>query len=155
MHFTLLVVMASQQVIGHVSVESFTMLTKQGNGTDSFRNPLAASYGLSAGAEPSRAGGIDTSRCLLIFVDHQVPFSPHSYANNIMSDTTIFWCLVEGENTVFPVTAPLTTPIYVLKDKIKEERKNGMLSRVDASDLTLWKVRMTMASDSITNSPAG
>jgi hypothetical protein len=30
-----------------------------------------------------------------------------------------------------------------------------VLSRVDASDLTLWKVRMTMASDSITNSPAG
>jgi hypothetical protein len=72
-----------------------------------------------------------------------------------MSDTTIFWCLVEGDNTVFPVTAPLTTPIYVLKDKIKEECKNGVLSRVDASDLTLWKVRMTMASDSITNSPAG
>jgi hypothetical protein len=61
MHLTPLVVMASQQVIGpnlrvtDVSAESFTMLTKQGNGTDSFRNPpLAATDELvPSRAEPS------------------------------------------------------------------------------------------------------
>jgi hypothetical protein len=70
-----------------------------------------------------------------------------------MSDTTTFCCLVEGDDTVFAITAPLTTPISVLKNWIKDEGKNGVLSSVDAKDLTLWKVRMTMASDSTTDSP--
>jgi hypothetical protein len=42
-----------------------------------------------------------------------------------------------------------------LKDLIKEKGKNGVFRGVDAHDLTLWKVRMTMASDSTTNSPTG
>jgi hypothetical protein len=67
-----------------------------------------------------------------------------------MSDPTTFWCLVEGDDTPFPITAALTTPIGVLKEWIKEK---GVLSSVDATDLILWKVRMTMASDSTTNSP--
>lgn len=38
---------------------------------------------------------------------------------------------------------------------IKEEGKNGLLGSVDAIVLTLWKVRLAMASDSTTNSLAG
>ena len=40
----------------------------------------------------------------------------------------------------------------MLKKLIREERKNGLLHKVDAIDLTLWKVKMTMVSDSTTNS---
>lgn len=74
-----------------------------------------------------------------------------------MSDPTTFWCLVEGDDALFPIIAPLTTPIGVLRDKIKDERKNGVLGHgsVRAKDLTLWKVRIAMASDSTTNSPVG
>jgi hypothetical protein len=45
--------------------------------------------------------------------------------------------------------------IMDLKKLIKEEGKHGVLRNVDAKDLILRKVRMTTASDSTTNSPAG
>ena len=71
-----------------------------------------------------------------------------------MSDATYrIWCLLEGENTLFPVLALPTISIGELKKLIKEEIAKGI--NVDAHHLTLWKVRMTMASDSTTNSPAG
>jgi hypothetical protein len=58
-----------------------------------------------------------------------------------MSDTSYrLWCFVEGDNTVFPVIASSTLFIGELKDKIKENKSN-LLQRVDASSLTLWKVR--------------
>ena len=68
-----------------------------------------------------------------------------------MSDPT-FWCLVEGDDTPLPIACPITTPIGMLKKLIREERKNGLLRKVDAIDLTLWKVKMTMVSISTTNS---
>lgn len=41
--------------------------------------------------------------------------------------------------------------ILKLKMLIKEQLKNGVRGSVDAPDLTLWKVRMTMANNSTTN----
>jgi hypothetical protein len=73
-----------------------------------------------------------------------------------MSDETyLIWCLVEGDGTLFPVVDSLRKTVIELKELIKEKCKNGVLKNVDAKDLTLWKVRMTMASDSTTDSPAG
>jgi hypothetical protein len=64
-------------------------------------------------------------------------------------------CLIEGESTLFEVEPTGSTNIMKLKDLIKEKCKNGVLGNIDAKDLTLWKVRMTMASDSTTNSLEG
>ena len=62
-----------------------------------------------------------------------------------MSDTPYnLWCHIVGDNTFFPIVASSTTLIGVLKSKIKEERKNGVPSSVDAADLLLWKVSMTL-----------
>lgn len=52
------------------------------------------------------------------------------------------WCLIEGESTPFKVMAHLNTDINDLKKVVREERKNGALRNVDASDLILWKVCM-------------
>jgi hypothetical protein len=55
-----------------------------------------------------------------------------------MSDITLS-CLVEGEDTPFPVVTSPTTYIDTLKLLIK--RRNGnTLQRVDAPNLKLWKV---------------
>ena len=64
-------------------------------------------------------------------------------------------CLIEGESSLFIVRPTGNMYIIELKDLVKEQDKNGVLSGVDAEDLTLWKVGMTMASDTTTNSPAG
>jgi Crinkler effector protein N-terminal domain len=75
-----------------------------------------------------------------------------------MSENTYrIWCLVEGEDTIFHVIASPTSFISELKEAIKEKWKESVLRGVDAGQLTLWKVRMTMTSDSTTttNSPAG
>ena len=61
-------------------------------------------------------------------------------------------CLVEGEPFVFRVKPAGNTDIIDLRGLIKEERKNGVLSNVDAAVLTLWKVGTTVASDSTANS---
>jgi hypothetical protein len=63
-------------------------------------------------------------------------------------------CLIEGESLLFRAKPAGNKDVIDLRKLIWEERKNGVLSSVDATDLTLWKVR-TMASDSTTNSPAG
>jgi hypothetical protein len=61
-------------------------------------------------------------------------------------------CLIEGDSSPFRVKLAGDTDIIDLKDLIKEKRKNGVLSNVNAKDLTVWKVGTTMASDSTTNS---
>ena len=50
------------------------------------------------------------------------------------------WCLIDGEDTPFPITASPTLLIDDVKVIIKEEKTN-FLRMVDASRLTLWKVR--------------
>ncbi len=55
-------------------------------------------------------------------------------------DTYTLFCFVQGDNNAFPVTVPLKTFIGELKKEIKEEKSN-FLGGVDASSLTLWKVR--------------
>jgi hypothetical protein len=74
-----------------------------------------------------------------------------------MSDTISYrlWCHVEGDSTAFSVLAPSAISIDELKKLIKEEGVNATERTVLAKDLVLWKVRMTMASDSTTNFPAG
>ena len=64
-------------------------------------------------------------------------------------------CIVEGDTELFKVKPTGSTDVLDLKDLIKEKGKNGMLGSVHAKDLVLWKVRMSMTSDNITNSPAG
>ena len=61
------------------------------------------------------------------------------------------WCSIVGEEGIFPVTTSPQHTTYDLKEQIKEIRKTHALSKVDAAELTLWKVRMTTASDSTTN----
>jgi hypothetical protein len=64
-------------------------------------------------------------------------------------------CLIEGNSSLFRVepTGDMNM-IMMLKKLIKEEVTNAT-EHVLAEDLTLWKVRKTMASDSTTNFPAG
>jgi hypothetical protein len=57
-----------------------------------------------------------------------------------MSDTTTILCLIEGDKSPFYMVAPSTIFIAELQKMIKKE-KSDLLQRVDASDLTLWKVR--------------
>jgi Crinkler effector protein N-terminal domain len=64
-------------------------------------------------------------------------------------------CLIEGDSTWFKVKPTGSMDIVDLRELIWEEGKNSVLRGVDAKDLTLWKVRMTMASDSTTKSSAG
>jgi Crinkler effector protein N-terminal domain len=65
------------------------------------------------------------------------------------------WCLIEGETAAFPVTASRDVPIGELKELIHEKGNKRALNGINAQDLGLWRVSMTMASDSTTNSPAG
>ena len=51
------------------------------------------------------------------------------------------WCFIEGATTSFSIIASSTMFISMLRDVIKEKHKHGVLSGVDASELTLWKVR--------------
>jgi hypothetical protein len=61
-------------------------------------------------------------------------------------------CLIAGESSLFKVKPTGRMDISDLKDLIMKE---GFNATVLAEDLTLWKVRMTMAGDSTTNSPTG
>ena len=69
-----------------------------------------------------------------------------------MADRTLL-CLIEGESTLFTVKLAGGMRIHDLKRLIKESRP--VISSVDPTEMTLWKVRMTMASGSTTNPPAG
>jgi Crinkler effector protein N-terminal domain len=53
-------------------------------------------------------------------------------------------CLIEGDSSPFIVRPEEDITIMDLKKLIREERKNGVLARIDAADLLLWKVRMIM-----------
>ena len=61
-------------------------------------------------------------------------------------------CLIEGESSLFMVELAGNKDIIALKDLIKEKGINSTKHAVLAKDLTLWKVRMTIVSDSTTNS---
>jgi hypothetical protein len=61
--------------------------------------------------------------------------------------------LIESESAIFPVEPKGDETIMKLKDLIKEKGKNGVLHSVDAKDLVLWKVRMSMASSNATDPP--
>ena len=54
------------------------------------------------------------------------------------------WCLIDGDKTVFDVVIPMNEYIANLKASIKEQGINVTKHAVDAKDLTLWKVRMTL-----------
>jgi hypothetical protein len=61
-----------------------------------------------------------------------------------MSDTPYtLWCYVEGDKNLFGVIISSTTTIDILKISIKESKSN-FLQGVDASNLTLTKVRYIM-----------
>ena len=60
--------------------------------------------------------------------------------NIIMSATYDLWCIVEGDNAVFSVSAESTESIGVLQTLIKKKKFN-LLKGVDASSLILSKVR--------------
>jgi hypothetical protein len=73
-----------------------------------------------------------------------------------MADDALFLkCLIQGQSEMFRVKATGSMEIFELKELIHEQGKNGDFRSVDVKDLILWKVRMTMASDNTTNSPAG
>ena len=85
--------------------------------------------------------------CLLISVDRRLLtlFTPLPQTTSVTKEMSDYhlWCYVVGDNVPFLVTASSSTFIGQLKKLIREERKNSVLSSVDAKDLTLWKVRMT------------
>jgi hypothetical protein len=60
-------------------------------------------------------------------------------------------CIIQGGVSLFRVEPTGNMDILKLKMLIKEQLKNGVRGSVDAPDLTLWKVRMTMANNSTTN----
>jgi hypothetical protein len=64
-------------------------------------------------------------------------------------------CLIEGESSLFMVKPTGSMDILELKYLIQEQGKNGVLSSVDATELVIWKLRMSMARESTTNFPAG
>ena len=66
-------------------------------------------------------------------------------------------CLIEGDSSPFIVEPKEDISIMKLKDLIHEKGISATEHAVLAKDLLLWKVRMTIASDSTTttNSPAG
>ena len=59
--------------------------------------------------------------------------------------TASLWCNVEGDNTYFCVTVQSTETIDDLRESIKKKKSN-LLQGVDASGLTLTKVRYIMVS---------
>ena len=63
-------------------------------------------------------------------------------------------CLIEGDSSLFIVEPTRSIDIIDLKELIKEKGINTTEHAVLAKDLILWKVRLTMASDSTTNPPA-
>jgi len=58
-------------------------------------------------------------------------------------DSYRFWCLVEGDTAIFSVFASPNMLIDDLKDRIKEKAHSTLIG-VDAKDLRLWEVRMSL-----------
>ena len=70
-------------------------------------------------------------------------------------DRITLWCTIEGDANLFFVEITSTSTVGHLKKLIQEERKNGVLGRVDATDLVLYKVGCPHGTDNATDSPAG
>jgi hypothetical protein len=69
--------------------------------------------------------------------------SARNPAAAIADDTIhILWCLVEGDSTVFEVTASVNASINRLKELVREKGKNGALGNIDAKDLVLLMVSL-------------
>ena len=51
------------------------------------------------------------------------------------------WCNVKGDPAIFFVEVPLEHTIAHLKKLARSERRQNVLSGIDAADLVLWKVR--------------
>ena len=68
---------------------------------------------------------------------------PPHVADNIVC---VLWCIVSAEQTPTPfmIKAPTNIDIGDLKEAIKEKGKNGVLGRIDAKDLVLWKVSTSL-----------
>ena len=64
-------------------------------------------------------------------------------------------CLIEGESQLFRVKPTGSMDVITLKELVKDSGKNGVLSSVASKDLTLWRVRVSMASADAADSPAG
>src|ERR1700728_2293318 len=58
---------------------------------------------------------------------------------NADNDTLVLWCIVSGDSRPFTVRVPTDDYISVLKERIHEKAKNGVLKDIDAKDLDLWK----------------
>jgi hypothetical protein len=56
--------------------------------------------------------------------------------------TLCLWFLVEGETTPFTVEIKGNNYVTHLKQRIRKQKKNGILRDVDAADLELWKVQL-------------
>ena len=54
--------------------------------------------------------------------------------------TRMLFCLIEGDANPFEVTVSTDKSISILKQVIRDIRKNGPLRDVDAPRLVLWKV---------------
>jgi hypothetical protein len=83
--------------------------------------------------------------------------NPPTKPQSSMADDAVraLLCIIEGESSLFRVKPTCNMDIIELKKLIREEGINTAEHAVLAKDLTLWKVRMIMASDSATNSLAG
>jgi hypothetical protein len=88
---------------------------------------------------------------------HVLPFCPTLQQSPMADDAfRALNCLVEGDPFLFKVKTTGSMEIYELKELILEQGNyHGVLRSVNVIDLTLWKVRMTMASDNTTNFLAG
>jgi len=64
-------------------------------------------------------------------------------------------CLIEGESSPIIVEPKEDISIMKLRELIQEAGKNRVFREVDAMDLTLWKVRISWASNNTTNFTAG
>jgi len=83
-------------------------------------------------------------------------FNPqHPQESSMADDALVLKCLIQGRSAMIIVETTGSMDIIDLKYLIREEGRNSVFRGVDAYELTLWKVRMTMASDNTANFPAG
>ena len=66
--------------------------------------------------------------------------NPPHVATQADNAVCVLWCVVSREQTPFMIKAPANVNISELKEAIKEKGDNGVLGRIDAKDLVLWKV---------------
>src|SRR5277367_3124811 len=61
-------------------------------------------------------------------------------APSTMNVTLELWCIVSGDSRPFAVSVSTHDNISILKERIYEKNKNGVLRDIDSKDLDLWKV---------------